>query len=479
MTFAVAAGADIVSVAAILQKTASAIGVLADGPIQRPRDLDGKTYAGFGYPNEDPTLKFVIKADGGKGDVQDRDPRRRGLRGALQPAGGLHDPVHRLGGRRGDAAGHQAALLPVRRLRLPRVLPGRPRLRPAVAPEGPRRGEAVRGATVKGFQFAADNADEAAAILVSENPGVFDANKELPKASQEFLDQGHYLVDASGDVRDADPRALDGATRSSCTTRACSSGSTGKPLAAAARLRDAVHERLPAVTTRAGQSAGSAAPPVRPAARARRRSSSSPGRSTPAPRASARSSCRRRPRCSARSGTSAARRSATRSRRSSRRVVGFSLSIVGATAVAVALDRVGWARRAVEPLLVGSQTIPIVAIAPLIVVWFGFGLLPKVLVVVLVTFFPITIALLDGFASTSAEATELMRSFGASAGQTFRKVRWPSGLPAFFTGSGSRRRYGVVAAVIGEYVGATEGSGSGCSSASARSGPISCSPRSC
>src|SRR6476659_4788994 len=68
MTFAVAAGADIVSVAAILQRTASAIGVLADGPITRPRLLDGKTYAGFGYPNEVPTLKSVIKADGGKGD---------------------------------------------------------------------------------------------------------------------------------------------------------------------------------------------------------------------------------------------------------------------------------------------------------------------------------------------------------------------------------------------------------------------------
>jgi ABC-type nitrate/sulfonate/bicarbonate transport system permease component len=140
-------------------------------------------------------------------------------------------------------------------------------------------------------------------------------------------------------------------------------------------------------------------------------------------------------------------------------VVGFSLSIAGATAIAVALDRVGWARRAVEPLLVGSQTIPIVAIAPLIVVWFGFGLMPKVLVVVLVTFFPITIALLDGFASTSAEATELMRSFGASAGQTFRKVRWPSGLPAFFTGLRISATYGVVAAVIGEYVGATDGLG--------------------
>ena len=67
MTFAVASGADIVSVAAILQKTASAIGVLANGNIQRPRDLDGKTYAGFGYPNEVPTLKAVIQADGGKG----------------------------------------------------------------------------------------------------------------------------------------------------------------------------------------------------------------------------------------------------------------------------------------------------------------------------------------------------------------------------------------------------------------------------
>jgi ABC-type nitrate/sulfonate/bicarbonate transport system substrate-binding protein len=68
LTFAVAAGADIVSVAAILQKTASAIGVLASGPLRRPRDLDGKTYAGFGYPNEVPTLKAVIQADGGRGD---------------------------------------------------------------------------------------------------------------------------------------------------------------------------------------------------------------------------------------------------------------------------------------------------------------------------------------------------------------------------------------------------------------------------
>ncbi len=140
-------------------------------------------------------------------------------------------------------------------------------------------------------------------------------------------------------------------------------------------------------------------------------------------------------------------------------VVGFGLSIAAATVLAVVLDRIAWVRRAVVPLLVASQTVPIVAIAPLIVVWFGFGLLPKVLVVVLVTFFPITISLLDGFAATTVEATDLMHSLGASPGQTFRKVRWPSGLPGFFTGLRISATYAVVAAVIAEYVGATDGLG--------------------
>jgi len=138
---------------------------------------------------------------------------------------------------------------------------------------------------------------------------------------------------------------------------------------------------------------------------------------------------------------------------------GFAASIIAAVAVAVALDRVSWARAAVEPLLVGSQTIPIVAIAPLVVVWFGFGLLPKVLVVILVTFFPVTIALLDGLGATPADASDLLRSFGASPGAAFRKLRWPSALPAFFTGLRISATYAVVAAVIGEYVGATEGLG--------------------
>jgi ABC-type nitrate/sulfonate/bicarbonate transport system permease component len=139
--------------------------------------------------------------------------------------------------------------------------------------------------------------------------------------------------------------------------------------------------------------------------------------------------------------------------------IGFALSILAATAAAIAMDRVGVVRRAVEPLLVASQTVPVIAIAPLLVVWFGFGLVPKILVVVLVTFFPITIALLAGFASTAADATDLLRSFGATGGDIFRKLRWPSGLPALFTGLRISATYAVVAAVIAEYVGATEGLG--------------------
>jgi ABC-type nitrate/sulfonate/bicarbonate transport system permease component len=140
-------------------------------------------------------------------------------------------------------------------------------------------------------------------------------------------------------------------------------------------------------------------------------------------------------------------------------VVGFAFSIVAGTAAAVTMDRIPVVRRAVAPLLVGSQTIPIVAIAPLVVVWFGFGFLPKILVVILVTFFPITVALLDGFASTPQDRTELMRSMGASDDQVFRKLRWPTGLPGLFTGLRISATYAVVAAVIAEYVGATEGLG--------------------
>ena len=100
-----------------------------------------------------------------------------------------------------------------------------------------------------------------------------------------------------------------------------------------------------------------------------------------------------------------------------------------------------------------------VALAPLFLLWFGFGLAPKVLVVVLVTFFPIVVALLDGFRGVAPEAEDLLRSYGATDGQAFRKLRWPAALPSFFTGLRISVVYAVIGAVFGEYVGAREGLG--------------------
>ena len=139
--------------------------------------------------------------------------------------------------------------------------------------------------------------------------------------------------------------------------------------------------------------------------------------------------------------------------------LGLALSVAVSVVAAVAMDRFESVRRALEPLFVASQTVPVVAIAPLLVLWFGFGLAPKVLIVVLVTFFPVTVALLDGFAVASGEATDLLRSFGADRRQTFRKLRWPAALPSFFTGLRIAATYGVIGAVFGEYVGAYEGLG--------------------
>jgi ABC-type nitrate/sulfonate/bicarbonate transport system permease component len=139
--------------------------------------------------------------------------------------------------------------------------------------------------------------------------------------------------------------------------------------------------------------------------------------------------------------------------------LGFSCSLVVATVVATLMDRLLWLRRGLYPLLVASQTIPIIAIAPLMIIWFGFGLMPKILVVVLVTFFPIVVSLLDGFASTDQEGMRLLRTMGATPRQIFLKVRVPTALPHFFTGVRIAITYAVTAAIVAEYVGAEKGLG--------------------
>ena len=198
MTFVVAAGADIVSVAAILQKTASAIGVLADGPIERPRDLDGKTYGSFAYPNEVPTMKAIIKADGGKGDFKVAVLDSAAYEALYNKQVDFTIPFTAWEGVEAEQRGIKLRYFQFADYGFPeyyQVVLACDRQWLEKDPDVARR---FVGATVRGFQFAAAHADEAAALLVSENPGVFDANKDLPKASQEFLDRGGYLVDASG-----------------------------------------------------------------------------------------------------------------------------------------------------------------------------------------------------------------------------------------------------------------------------------------
>jgi len=136
------------------------------------------------------------------------------------------------------------------------------------------------------------------------------------------------------------------------------------------------------------------------------------------------------------------------------------ISVAFAVVTALVMDSVGWVRRALYPILVTSQTIPIVAVAPLLVIWFGpLGLLPKITVVVLVTFFPVTVALLDGLAGTDRDAMSLLQTMGASRSQILFKLRLPGALPSFFTGLRIAVTYAVIGAIFGEQVGAVNGLG--------------------
>ena len=146
--------------------------------------------------------------------------------------------------------------------------------------------------------------------------------------------------------------------------------------------------------------------------------------------------------------------------------IGFASSLAIAWILATGIHFWRPVRSALYPLIVASQTIPVMAIAPLLVIWFGFGLFPKVVVVVLVTFFPITVALVQGFASADGDAVRLLRSMGANRWQMFLRLEIPQALPSFFTGVRISITFAVVAAVFAEYVGATQGLG--CCSGSAR-----------
>ena len=139
--------------------------------------------------------------------------------------------------------------------------------------------------------------------------------------------------------------------------------------------------------------------------------------------------------------------------------IGLAVAIVLGVGLAAAMDLFVLVRRAVYPILVASQTVQILAIAPLLIIWFGFGLLPKIIVVVLICFFPLAVNTADGLASTDPDLIALLRSMGARRGQIWRIVRLPAALPSFFSGLRVAVTYSVVGATIAEWVGGSNGLG--------------------
>jgi ABC-type nitrate/sulfonate/bicarbonate transport system permease component len=139
--------------------------------------------------------------------------------------------------------------------------------------------------------------------------------------------------------------------------------------------------------------------------------------------------------------------------------VGFTISILLSVVLAVLMDSVKLIKKAAYPLLVVSQTIPIIVLAPLFTMWFGYLYLPKIIVVVLVCFFPIMISLLDGLNSVDVDILNLMRSMGATKVRIFIYAKFPASMVNFFSGLRIAATYSIMGAVIGEWLGGEKGLG--------------------
>lgn len=139
--------------------------------------------------------------------------------------------------------------------------------------------------------------------------------------------------------------------------------------------------------------------------------------------------------------------------------IGLGMGVAVGFLMAVLMDRFEKMYQAFYPLIVLTQTVPTVAIAPLLVLWFGYEMLPKVILIVIVTFFPVTVSLLDGFKSADRDTVNLLRSMGASKVQIFWFVKFPGSLGQFFASLRISVSYAVVGAVIAEWLGGFSGLG--------------------
>lgn len=139
--------------------------------------------------------------------------------------------------------------------------------------------------------------------------------------------------------------------------------------------------------------------------------------------------------------------------------IGLLISVVVGLGLAILMDVSEVAEKALYPLIIASQTIPTTALAPLFVLWFGYSIWSKVLVTVLITFFPITITVFDGFKSVKTEMEELLFTFGADRRQIFFKLKIPAVLPCFFSAIKMAVPLSIIGAAIGEWLGAQSGLG--------------------
>ncbi|ASA25318.1 ABC transporter permease [Paenibacillus donghaensis] len=140
-------------------------------------------------------------------------------------------------------------------------------------------------------------------------------------------------------------------------------------------------------------------------------------------------------------------------------LIGFPIGTGVGLLVALLLHLLPWARRAFYPLLILSQNVPSIALGPLLVIWFGFGLLPKIVLITLVCFFPVAVAAMGGLAQSDRVMMNYMKMAGASKWQIFTKLELPHSLPSMFSGIKISASYAVMGAVVAEWIGADKGIG--------------------
>jgi NitT/TauT family transport system permease protein len=140
-------------------------------------------------------------------------------------------------------------------------------------------------------------------------------------------------------------------------------------------------------------------------------------------------------------------------------LIGFAIALVLGIALGTLLGRVIWLEQAMRPVIVASQVVPKVALIPLFIIWFGFGITSKIIIVALLSFFPILLNVILGVRSVDSGQRDVMRSLNASRWQTFRRLEYPSTLPYILAGMEVGIVFAVVGAVVGEYLGGDHGLG--------------------